>query len=204
MLTDEAMRNRKWGNLPALRKMLESEPIPERYCGLTSVSDTVFQSLQRAAEIAVVATENENRICEQVAPNEIKMVCEDLERLTHMLRGASNFFTEHAERMEHLHKELRVRMERMRQPTDSLAKTRELYQRLMDTQFACIQRGEHELQQIYAVIKKTYPDLCDDSLICADVCREGNQYPEWQHKVRAALGHSERVNHASHGRWLFK
>ena len=38
MLTEKAQSERKWGWLPALRPILESKRVPDRYFGSSSVS----------------------------------------------------------------------------------------------------------------------------------------------------------------------
>ncbi len=89
------------------------------------------------------------------------------------------------------------------------ADTRDLYQRLRNTRFAFVPRGEHHLHDVYAAVKAQYPSLCDDGLLCADNCASGHQRPEWQHVVRRALqaekgpsGRAERGSKKRH--WLFQ
>ena len=54
MLTEKALRERKWGAYPALRKALEDKSIPNSYYGPTLVWDNVFGALHRLLEIAIV------------------------------------------------------------------------------------------------------------------------------------------------------
>ena len=67
-------------------------------------------------------------------------------------------------------------------------KLSELYSQLINTKFNFIRRGEHHLQDIYREVKLKFPVLCDDNILCSKICSQGTQNPEWQHRVRAALG----------------
>ncbi len=63
----------------------------------------------------------------------------------------------------------------------------ELYQRLMDSQFAFIGAGTFNLVEIYRTVKARYPELCDDTYLCSTNCKSGYNQPEWMHLVRTAL-----------------
>ena len=63
----------------------------------------------------------------------------------------------------------------------------ELYQQLRETQFAFVGRGEHHLRDVYRAVQAQFPELCDDSYLCAENCSGGHNQPEWQHTVRKAL-----------------
>ena len=63
----------------------------------------------------------------------------------------------------------------------------ELYQRLREKSLRLIPRGEHQLQEIYRLVKSAYPSLCQEFPLCSEVCKEGNQEPEWHHRVRSVL-----------------
>ena len=43
MLTQEALREQKWGSFPALRQILEDKLSSGRYDGITSVSYNIFE-----------------------------------------------------------------------------------------------------------------------------------------------------------------
>ena len=62
MLTEEALRERKWGAFPALRQVLEKAPPSGRRYDLTSVSDSVFGQLQRLVAIANQAEEQKEAL----------------------------------------------------------------------------------------------------------------------------------------------
>jgi hypothetical protein len=84
----------------------------------------------------------------------------------------------------------------------------ELYQELVNTEFAFVQRGEQPLVMVYEIVKARHPELCDDSFLCWENCASGNNSPEWQHAVRRALnelkrrGSTEVVN-GQRGYWIF-
>ncbi len=54
MLTEEAIRERKWGPYPTLRQVLENKKLPSNFYGLTSVSDTMFDRIDRLIKIAIL------------------------------------------------------------------------------------------------------------------------------------------------------
>jgi predicted HNH restriction endonuclease len=63
----------------------------------------------------------------------------------------------------------------------------ELYSILMESRFEFMGQGEASLPTIYTTIKSRYPELCDDSYLCAVNCQSGHNQPEWRHVVRTAL-----------------
>jgi SAM-dependent methyltransferase len=65
--------------------------------------------------------------------------------------------------------------------------SKQLYKRLKETDISCVPVGVHKITEIYAFVKVSYPDLCDDEAICRDSCKCGNGAPEWQHRVRTVL-----------------
>ena len=64
--------------------------------------------------------------------------------------------------------------------------TTRLRRMLIDTHFGCIADGEFHVQRIFKVVKRIYPQLCDDSCLCPENHKNGDNYPEWKHAVRAA------------------
>src|SRR5208283_2454858 len=58
MLSHEAIRERTWGPFPALRKVLEDKQLSGEYFGWTSVSDNVFDRLERTLKIGILARDN--------------------------------------------------------------------------------------------------------------------------------------------------
>ena len=84
----------------------------------------------------------------------------------------------------------------------------ELYRILMDSRFDFVPAGEVHLRDIYKIVKERSADLCDDSYLCSENCKGGNNSPEWQHTVRAALDQMKKHRHlvsngSSRGMWLF-
>jgi hypothetical protein len=63
----------------------------------------------------------------------------------------------------------------------------ELYAELTASGFGFVSRGEHHLQDVHQAVQDRFPDLCDDTVLCEQICRKGTKGPEWQHRVRAAL-----------------
>lgn len=61
---------------------------------------------------------------------------------------------------------------------------RRLYERLRSSEFGCIPAGFQETEDIYQLVKEEYPDLCDDSIQCREVCGTDKNQPEWKHRVR--------------------
>ena len=100
MLTEEASRERKWGQYPALRKALEDKRIPDRYYGPTSASDNMFAELHRLVEIALLTREYESIITATAHAIGPEAMSRDLDRLHHELNGALSFFREQAEYVE--------------------------------------------------------------------------------------------------------
>lgn len=70
-----------------------------------------------------------------------------------------------------------------------LKKVRELYSNIVEVQFGFMGKGEFRLQDIYFAVKEKYSCLCDDSFMCCECCKSSRDHtPEWQHRVRTALG----------------
>jgi hypothetical protein len=100
MLTEEALRERKWGRFPALRKALEDKCIPNSYYGPTSVSDNVFGELNRLVEIAILAREHQSVVRDITQSVGREQMYRDLLQLRDDLGAASSFFKQQAEAIE--------------------------------------------------------------------------------------------------------
>jgi 5-methylcytosine-specific restriction protein A len=61
---------------------------------------------------------------------------------------------------------------------------KQLYSTLIETEIDCVPPGLHETTEVYEIVQETYPGLCDDSVLCRDVCGADNNQPEWKHRVR--------------------
>jgi hypothetical protein len=66
-------------------------------------------------------------------------------------------------------------------------KLKQLYQEVMKARFHFMEPGRYHIDEIYEAVKNQFKDLCDDKIICAKICSQGTQTPEWQHRVRNAL-----------------
>jgi hypothetical protein len=80
---------------------------------------------------------------------------------------------------------------------------------LIDTHFGCVVDGEFDVQRICGIVKRHYPQLCDDSDLCPQNHKNGSNYPEWKHAVRAALKRMKELgdrvsNGKSRGMWSFR
>ena len=62
-----------------------------------------------------------------------------------------------------------------------------LYKVLIDSKFSFINKGIHNIVDIYRAVQAQHPSLCDNTYYCADNCSHGNNQPEWNHTVRNAL-----------------
>jgi hypothetical protein len=90
MLTEKAQSDRKWGWLPALRLILESKRVPERYFGASSASDNIFDRLRRLIEIDILVQENRTQIIEKLGSESRDQIMWDLHRLREAFRDAKN------------------------------------------------------------------------------------------------------------------
>jgi len=62
VLTESAIRERQWGSFPALRQVLEAKRPSVRHHGLASVSDNIFERLQRLVQVASLADEHREEL----------------------------------------------------------------------------------------------------------------------------------------------
>lgn len=94
MLTESALRKRKWGPFPALRQVLETAPPSTRHYGFTSVSDNVFDQLQRLVDIASRAEEQKDALLAAVRkrPELRSQMIDDLRRLRRELEAMCQTF----------------------------------------------------------------------------------------------------------------
>lgn len=60
-----------------------------------------------------------------------------------------------------------------------------LYKKLRDSEFGCVPTGFHETPDIYEMVQEEYPGLCDDTILCRDICATDQDQPEWKHRVRS-------------------
>ena len=91
-LTREAYQERKWGQFPTLRKILEAKEIPAHYFGVSSASDNMFDAMGRLLEIAVLVREFEDQVKETARSLGPSQMCDDLRTLEQGLKKAQSFF----------------------------------------------------------------------------------------------------------------
>lgn len=90
-------------------------------------------------------------------------------------------------------------------------KLKQLQSKLGDSDFHFMSSGERDLSnEVYPIVKKQYPRLCDDEIKCHDICSGGSGSPEWKHRVRTVLHRladdsDSRVRKCQrHGYWKFE
>jgi len=122
-LTEQAYRERKWGSFPILRQVLEDKHLPDKYFGITSASDNLFDRFHRLIEITLLTREYReellkigNRDFKAALHSEelLKMgYCDfkaalhnDLEGLEHGLKYMRSFIDEEIEIMKRLRNSL--------------------------------------------------------------------------------------------------
>ncbi|RWX52460.1 HNH endonuclease [Candidatus Electrothrix marina] len=85
----------------------------------------------------------------------------------------------------------------------------DLYAALVGNELDFIQDGEINLKSIYQVVSSQYPELCDDSCLCKEICTQGANEPEWKHRVRTVLyqlkkkGKIRNLPERGRGIWFF-
>ncbi len=91
-LTSEAHREQKWGDFPALRKVLEDKPAPSISFGTTSASDNFLDALVRLSEIAELINKYQAEIEEKAISVGREELYEDLKKLEGFFLHASRLF----------------------------------------------------------------------------------------------------------------
>jgi 5-methylcytosine-specific restriction protein A len=83
---------------------------------------------------------------------------------------------------------------------------KQLYEKLRDSEFGCVPPGFHDTEDVYSLVQEAYPVLCDESILCREVCGTDNDQPEWKHRVRTVQQHLKRydtrIRHLSDG-WYY-
>lgn len=92
MITNEEYQNRKWGHLPALRKLIEQIKVPGSAGPVLSTSDSDAQRLGRIIECGLTLHSLAPQIRERHDPDEVRPIIEDLSRFRDDLRWASMVF----------------------------------------------------------------------------------------------------------------
>lgn len=81
MISADALKEREWGHLPALRQVLQDAPLSEHYYGWTSASDTIFDQVSRLMKQAILLREHNDKIIETAASIGKEEVRKDLRLL---------------------------------------------------------------------------------------------------------------------------
>lgn len=96
MLTSEALADRKWGPFPALRALLQEGRPADRHYGSLSISDNVFQWMQRTLEIAILTRESEGLLNPSTVDGGPGALRADLAHLQEQLRQAARLLLDEA------------------------------------------------------------------------------------------------------------
>lgn len=88
-----------------------------------------------------------------------------------------------------------------------MGSNKELYKKLKESEFGCVPPGFHDTTDVYEWVQEVYHDLCDDSILCKDVCNSDSTQPEWKHRIRTLQQHlvdqpESRVSRLSDG-WYY-
>lgn len=82
-----------------------------------------------------------------------------------------------------------------------------LYGALLESDREFLGHDPIKSDEIYALVKNHFPDLCDDDYICPHYGNQRTYQPEWQHEVRNALNRLKVKGLAQgtgiHGEWIF-
>lgn len=84
---------------------------------------------------------------------------------------------------------------------------KQLYKQLRDSEFGCVPSGFQETTDVYEMVQEEYPNLCDDTIQCQDVCSTNSTQPEWKHRMRTVQqvlvrNEDSRVQQLSQG-WFY-
>ena len=93
-LTPEAMQERKWGQFPVLRQVIQDERIPDHYYGLTPMSENIFNRIKDTTEIAILVKEYKQNITAQAQYMDREKIRNDLSKLEDILKNMYRFFDE--------------------------------------------------------------------------------------------------------------
>lgn len=93
MLTKKAMTDRKWMHCPELAKLLEEKQLSIRWTGATSVSDSMFDEINRILTIFALVQDSEQVIGEAIA-EQGDLIRSELMHLSSALNWAAEKFLE--------------------------------------------------------------------------------------------------------------
>ncbi len=93
MLTERAGYERKWRRFPELGRLLDDKQLSVQWTEATSVSDTIFDEMNRLLTIFALVKDNEKVIAQAIA-DKGDPIRADLVELSRGLRWASEKFAE--------------------------------------------------------------------------------------------------------------
>ena len=108
MLSDYGSRERIWGPFPALRQVLETAPESTRHAVPTSVSEAVFERIERLVVLANIAEEHKEALLEAARrePRFGTQMADELEHVGGELDSLRHAFDEEIDNMKALRHEL--------------------------------------------------------------------------------------------------
>lgn len=86
---------------------------------------------------------------------------------------------------------------------------KELHAALLANELSFIAPGEYLTREVHELVQEHYPELCRDDFLCRYTCTNGNNSPEWKHRVRRVLQQygklkeNGRIENVRRGVWKF-
>ena len=96
MLTERAGHERNWRRFPELGKLLDDKQLSVRWTGATSVSDTMFDEMNRLLTIFALVQDHEKEVALAIG-HQGDSIRADLMELSRALKWASKKFSEASE-----------------------------------------------------------------------------------------------------------
>ena len=96
MLTERAGYERKWRRFPELGRLLDDKQLSVQWTGATSVSDTIFDEMNRLLTIFALVQDNEEKVAQAIGLQG-DAIRADLMVLSRALKWASEKFSEASE-----------------------------------------------------------------------------------------------------------
>lgn len=101
MLTKRAGYERKWHRLPELGRLLDDKQFSVQWTGATSVSDTIFDEMNRLLTIFALVQDNEEEVAQAIG-RQGDAIRADLMVLSRALKWVSEKFAEASELTSHI------------------------------------------------------------------------------------------------------
>ena len=101
MLTKRAGYERKWHRFPELGRLLDDKQLSVQWTGATSVSDTIFDEMNRIVTIFALVQDNEKEVVQAIGLQG-DAIRADLMELSRALKWASEKFSEASELTSHI------------------------------------------------------------------------------------------------------